>query len=90
MTEIRLFDCEVATKILALVHSDLAGLIQPLAKDGYKYVINFIDYSGLTMLYFSKHKPYILLATIKDLADITPYGRLRKMFTDRQQNRVHF
>ena len=32
-----------ATKILALVHSDLAGPIQPLAKDDYKYVLNFID-----------------------------------------------
>ena len=32
-----------ATKILALVHSDLAGPIQPLAKDGYKYIFNFID-----------------------------------------------
>ncbi len=40
-------DCK-ATKILALVHSDLVGPIQPLAKDGYKYVLNFIDdYSGL-------------------------------------------
>ena len=29
------------TKTLALVHSDLAGPIQPLAKDGYKYVLNF-------------------------------------------------
>ncbi len=46
-----------ATKILALVHSDLAGPIQPLAKDYYKYVMNFIDdYSGLTMSYFLKHK----------------------------------
>ncbi len=35
-------DCK-ATKILALVHSDLVGSIQPLAKNGYKYVINFID-----------------------------------------------
>ena len=45
-------DCK-ATKILALVYNDLAGPIQPFVKDGYKYVINFInDYSGLTMLYF--------------------------------------
>ena len=28
-----------ATKILTLVHSDLAGPILPLAKDGYKYII---------------------------------------------------
>ena len=41
-----------ATKILALVHSDLAGPIQFLGKEGYKYVLNFIDdYSGLIMLY---------------------------------------
>ena len=53
-----------ARKILALVHSDLAGPIQPLAKEGYKYVINSIDdYSGFTMLYFLKHKSETLLAT---------------------------
>ena len=45
---------------------DLAGLIQPLAKYGYKYGNNFIDdYSGLTMLYFLKHKSDTLLATMK-------------------------
>ena len=57
MTEIRL-DCK-ATKIFALVHSDLADPNQPLAKDGYRYVLNFIDdYSGLTMLYFLKQVWY--------------------------------
>ena len=34
-------DCK-ATKIFALVHSYWAGPIQPLAKDGYKYVLDFI------------------------------------------------
>ena len=70
-------DCK-ATKILALVYSDLAGPIQPLAKDGYKYVLNFIDdYSGLTMLYFLKHKSSTLLTTTIYLADIAPYGHVR-------------
>ena len=47
-------DCK-ATKIFALVYSDLAGPIQPLAKDSYKHKLNFIDdCSGLTMLYFLK------------------------------------
>ena len=56
-------DCK-ATKILALVHSDLAGPIQSLAKDGYDYVINFInDYSCLTMLYFLKCKSDTLFAS---------------------------
>ena len=51
-----------AIKILALVHSDLAGPIQPFAKDGYKYVLNFIDdYSGLIMLHFLKFKSKTLL-----------------------------
>ena len=64
-----ILDCK-ATKILALVHSDLAGPIQLFAKDGYKYVFNFCcdDYSGLTMLYFLKHKSNILPATTKYLS----------------------
>ena len=74
-------DCN-ATKILPLVHNDLAGSIQPLAKDGYKYVLDFIDdYSGLTMLYFLKHKSDTLLATTKYLADITPYGHVKCLQT---------
>ena len=75
-------DCKT-TKILALVHSDLAGLIQPLAENGYKYVINFIDdYSGLTMLYFFKHKSDTLFATMKYLADIAPYCHVKCLQTD--------
>ena len=75
-------DCK-ATKILALVHSDLAGPISSLAKDGYKYVLNFTDdYSGLTMLYFLKHKSSTLHTTMKYLADIAPYGHVKCLWTD--------
>ena len=77
-----------ATKILALVHSDLTGPIQPLAKDGYICVINFIDdYSGLTMLYFLKYKSDTLLITKEYLADITLYGQVKCLLTD---NRTEF
>ena len=70
-------DCK-ATKILALVHSDLAGPIQPLAKDGYKYVINFIDdYSGLTMLYFLKPKYNTLLAATKPFQQLLVLNRIK-------------
>ena len=70
-------DCKV-TKILAHVQNDLAGTIQSLAKDGYKYVLNFIgDYSSLTMLYFLKHVSDTLLATTKYLAEIAPYGYVK-------------
>ena len=65
-------DCK-ATNILALEHRDLEGSVQPLAKYGNKYVLNFIDdYSDLTMLYFLKHKSNPLLATTKYLADSAP------------------
>ena len=75
-------DCK-ATKIFALVHSDLTGPIQPLAKYGYKYVINFIDdSSGLTMLYFLKQKSDTLLATTKYLDDIAPYNHVKCLPTD--------
>ena len=44
-----------AIRILVLVHRDLAGSIQPLAKDGYQYVVDYInDYSGLSVFYFLK------------------------------------
>ena len=76
-------DCK-ATKTLAFIRSDLTRPIQPLAKDGYKYVLNFmVDYSGPTMLYILKHKSDTLLTTAKNLT------WLCKMFTDRQRNRVH-
>ena len=72
-----------ATKILTLVHSDLAGFIQPLTKDGYKYVNYFIDdYSGFTILYFLKYKSDTLLATKKYLADITPYSHVKCLESD--------
>ena len=49
-------------------------------KDGYKYVLNFIDdYSSLMMLYFLKHKSDILITTTKYLADITPYSHTMEL-----------
>ena len=78
----KILDCK-ATKILALVHNDLAGPIQPLAKDGYKYVLDFIDdYFSLTMLYFLKHQSHTLLAIRKYLADIAPYSHVKCLWTD--------
>ena len=73
----KILDCK-ETKILVLVQCDLAGSIRFLAKDGYKYVINFIDdYLGLTMLCFLKHKSDTLLVTTKYLADIAPYDHVK-------------
>ena len=42
-----------ATKPFELVHTDLAGPIDPIAKDGFRYVIIFTDdYSGCLFTYF--------------------------------------
>ena len=46
-----------ATSILELVHTDIAGPIDPVSKDGSKYCICFVDdYSGLISVYFFKSK----------------------------------
>lgn len=46
-----------ATKPLEFVHCDLAGPIEPVAKDGYRYCISFVDdYSGAIKVYFLKNK----------------------------------
>jgi hypothetical protein len=44
-----------ATKPLELVHSDLAGPISPVLREGSNYVISLVDdYSALVMVYFLK------------------------------------
>ena len=74
-------DCKI--KKSSHLYTDLAGPIQPLAKDCYEYVINFIDdYSGFTILYFLIYKSDTLLATKKYLADIAPYGHVKCLWTD--------
>ena len=73
---------DICTQGMMSNDSDL-GPIQPLAKDGYRYVLNLIDdYSGLTMLYFLKHMSDTLLTTTKYLADIAPYGHIKCLQTD--------
>ena len=74
-------NCE-ATKILTLLLSDLADSIQPFSKNGYKYVLDFIDNYSSLMLYFLKHKSNTLLATMKYLANITSYGHVKCLNRD--------
>ena len=74
---------EKATKILDLVHSDLAGPIDPVARDGFKYAINFTDdYSGMIFVYLLKNKNDSVLALEKFLADTAPYGSVKCLRTD--------
>ena len=72
-----------ATKILEMVHVDLAGPIDTIAKDSYNYVLGCIDaYSGLLVTYMLKNKCDALKAFEKFIADIAPYGNLEYVRTD--------
>ena len=53
-----------------LVHTDLAGPIEPMSSEGFKYAMVFTDdYSGLVFVYFLKSKSDAVTATEKFLAD---------------------
>ena len=72
-----------ATHRLELVHCDLSGPIDPVAKGGFRYTICFVDdYSGLFVVYFLKQKSDSVAATEKFLADMTPYGSVTRLRTD--------
>jgi len=72
-----------ATEPLALVHSDLCGPIQPVAKDGYRYAMSFVDdYSGANTVYFLRQKCDAVRATEKFLADCSPIGKVKRLRTD--------
>ena len=72
-------DCR-ATSSFELIHTDLAGPREPVAKDGYRYAIIFTDYfSGCMFTYFLKTKSDSVQATKKFLADIAPYGKIKTL-----------
>lgn len=72
-----------ATKPLEMVHTDLAGPIDPVSREGFKYSIAFTDdFSGAVFVYFLKNKSDTALATEKFLADCSPYGQVKCMRSD--------
>ena len=73
---------ERATAPLQFVHSDLAGPIEPVARDGMRYVINFVDdYTGACFVYFLRQKSDASTALEKFLCDIAPYGKVGYIIT---------
>ena len=54
-----------------------------MAKDGYKYDLSFVDdYTGINIVYSLKRKDDTLEATEKFLADIAPYGKIKRIRSD--------
>ena len=71
------------TKPLEMVHSDLAGPIQPIAKEGFRYAMVFTDdFSGAMFVYFLKHKNDAVKACEKFFADSAPYGKVKCLRSD--------
>lgn len=69
-----------ATEPFELVHTDLAGPLDPIAKNGFKYDMVFTDdFSGNIFTYFLKERSDATCATEKFLADIAPYGKVRTL-----------
>ncbi|XDV16957.1 hypothetical protein PO909_016438 [Leuciscus waleckii] len=67
-----------AKAALEMVHTDLAGPIDPMSKDGHKYALSFTDdYSSAIFVYFLRNKSDTTTATEKFLADMAPYGRVK-------------
>ncbi|KAL9987803.1 hypothetical protein ACROYT_G002165 [Oculina patagonica] len=72
-----------ATAPLELVHTDLAGPIDPASREGFRYSIAFTDdYSGAIFVYFLKRKSDTVAATKKFLADTAPYGEVKCIRSD--------
>ena len=72
-----------AKAALELVHTDLAGPIDPVSRDGYKFALSFTDdYSSAVFVYFLKHKGDTVQATEKFLADTAPYGKIKCIRSD--------
>ena len=71
---------ERAKEPLEFVHCDLAGPISPVAKDGFRYTLSFVDdYTGVNTVYFLKHKSDTVEATEKFLADTAPFGKIKRI-----------
>ena len=68
---------------LEFVHCDLAGPVEPAAKDGFKYALSFVDdLTGTNLIYFLKQKSDTVEATEKFLADIAPFGKVKRIRSD--------
>ena len=72
-----------STVPLSLVHTDLAGPIEPVSSEGFRYAIVFTDdYSGVVFVYFLKSKSDTVEATERFLADSAPFGKVKCLRSD--------
>ena len=74
---------ERAKAPLDFVHCDLAGPIDPIGRDGFKYALSFVDdFSGIITVYFLKSKSNAPEALQQFLADCAPVGKVKRLRSD--------
>ena len=72
-----------ATKPLQRVHTDITGPIMPISREGFKYIINFVDeYSSILFVYFLRSKDEATTALKQFLADVAPVGQPQEIHSD--------
>ena len=72
-----------AKEPLDRVHTDLCGPINPKSREGYKYIINFIDKaSSMLFVYFLRTKDEAFVALKQLKADVAPIGRVKEIHSD--------
>lgn len=72
-----------ASKPFELIHSDLAGPMNPVGKHGYRFAMNFVDdYSGAIFMYFLKQKGETVQALQQFLIDSRKYGEIKALRSD--------
>lgn len=61
----------------------MAGPIDLVAKDVYKYTLSFADdYTGMNIVYFINQKSNTLEATEKFLPDNAPFGEIKWLWSN--------
>ena len=77
-----------AASTFELIHTDLAGPIEPADINGHRYAITFTDdFSGAIFVYFLKTKKDTVSAAKKFIADTAPHRRIKSLRSD---NRSEF
>ena len=65
------------------MHCDLAGPINPVGRDNFKYTLSFVDnYLWIIMVYFLKTESNTPEALQQFLADATPFGKVKRLRSD--------
>ena len=72
-----------STKPLYCIHSDICRPIDPTSREGYKYVITFVEkFSIMIFVYPLRLKDKIHVELTKFLAEVAPIGSVKEIHTD--------